>query len=463
MAGIAAYVEGWIGHRQETLRVPGVAVAIACRGDLLLDTAFGVADVSTGTPLRPTHLFRIASHSKTFTATAIFQLVETGALRLDDTLGDGLPWLAGHPAGAALAGITVADALGHSSGIVRDGTDGDYWQLMRPFPDGPALHEMLERGATPLVPNARFHYSNIAYSILGEIIERVAGRPYGDHIAEAITGPLGLHDTAADYIEERAGDYAAGHTHAEAGAVRIPIDHVTTGAMAAATGFTSTASDLARYWSAHCFGEAILLTDASKRRMQRVQWTQHKDEHYGLGLMLRDIGERRLIGHSGGYPGHKTRSWCDPEEGWVVVVLTNAIDGPASDLCTGVVRLIDRMAQPAPSGAEGPPAADPMPFTGRWVNLWGSCDIAYLGGRLVQIQLDSSDPSDSLADLAVVDDSHLRLVKAKDGYANEGELFTLERDGTGKPVVLRGESAMSYWRPSDYARRYLEGPRVSLR
>src|SRR5947209_16516835 len=88
-----AYVDHWVAYQQDRRDLPGVVVAIQCADQLVFARGYGSADLERQSPLTPQHIFRIASHSKTFTATAIMQLVEQGALRLDDRLGAHLPWL----------------------------------------------------------------------------------------------------------------------------------------------------------------------------------------------------------------------------------------------------------------------------------------------------------------------------------------------------------------------------------
>jgi D-alanyl-D-alanine carboxypeptidase len=121
-------VEAQAAHR----RVPGVQAAIRSGDELVLSAAVGVADALAGTPLTTEHLFPIASHSKTFTATAVLQLVEAGRMRLDDPIGDWVPEL--RAGGSPLAAVTVRELLGHQAGVVRDGGDADFWQLVQPFP-----------------------------------------------------------------------------------------------------------------------------------------------------------------------------------------------------------------------------------------------------------------------------------------------------------------------------------------
>ena len=462
---VAAWADGWLQHRQRTLRVPGIQFAVAHEGAIVASGAHGVADVSTGVPLRKDHLFRVASHSKAFTATAIVQLAEAEppALALDDRLADHVAWIGSRPAFQGFAGLTLRELLHHGSGISRDGVDGDHWQLRRPFPDVDALRELLERSPSPFASSERFHYSNLAYSLLGLVIESTTGRTYTEHMRSAVIEPLGLADTEPDFAPERADRYAAGHTHAGDGRARLPIDHVPTNAMASATGFTSTAEDLARFFGALCFGDERLVGDAAKRRMQQRQWTQRENEHYGLGLQILDLGDRYLIGHAGGYPGHCTKTWCDPREGLVVSVLANAIDAPAAELCTGIVRLADHVAR-RPEDAVPAHAAgiDPRSFAGRFVNLWGTYDIVSFGDRLLVVPLRANDPADEVMELAAESESTARLVRAPDGYTSVGEPFTFERDASGRVTRVRGTSSITGYPDGEYERVFLSGTRVRL-
>ena len=149
--GALTYFGSWLGFRQQYLRVPGIQAAFLLDDEIIFAGSYGHADVEAGVSLTDRHLFRIASHSKTFTATAVLQLVEQGALRLDDPAGRWLPYLA--DAGSPLAAVTVRELLAHAGGVVRDGADGDHWQLFRPFPDREALHAIsLQQGAS--VPGA---------------------------------------------------------------------------------------------------------------------------------------------------------------------------------------------------------------------------------------------------------------------------------------------------------------------
>ena len=428
--------------RARTQRVPGVQVAVAVAGEVLLSSAHGFArlpgtnaDDDPGEELTTAHLFRIASHSKTFTATAVMQLVEAGKLRLDDTVEEHVAALAGSPIGDR----TVAELLAHGGGVVRDSHEADFWQLQREFPDSDALIAACLDAADVLERNERFKYSNIGYGVVGLVVEAVSGQSYPDYVLERVVGPLGLRDTGPELDTSRADEYVTGYSTLETFERRLPIDPVDTRALASATGFWSTAEDLCRYAAGHVLGNERLLSDASKRRMQRGEWDiEGTDDRYGLGFGIHKIGERRMIGHGGGFPGHITRTLFDPVDGLTVVALTNAIDGPARELAVGIIKLVDSAldAAKAPGDEEG--AADHASYTGHFAALWGLSDVVDLGGRLWLVAPNQPDPTSAMEKLEVVDADTLRIAEAP-GYSSPGETVRYTRsDGRVTSVLLGG-------------------------
>jgi CubicO group peptidase (beta-lactamase class C family) len=438
------HIAAWLQYRAWYTRVPGVQYAIWFDGAVQASGAFGFADLAGGRRMTDRHLFRVASHSKTFTATAVLQLAERGKLRLDDRVAEHLPELAGTPAGA----VTVRELLEHGGGILRDGVDSDHWQHARPFPDEARLIEIARLDGIKAQPNERFGYSNIGYSLLGLIVARASGIPFREYLAANIAEPLGLRDTTADLVAERGADYATGYSGLHTARERMPIPHVDTGAMSAATGVTSTARDLVRYLAAHRIGSGELLSDESKRLQQRGLWRSgdDADQEYGLGFVIERIAGRRVIGHSGGYPGHITKSLIDPEDGIAVSVLTNAVDGPASELAAGVFTMLDAALQRT-ARLSFTAVADPVDatrFEGRFANLWGVLDVFRLGERLLAHSPTAPAPLTRPIELTVEDDTTLR-VTAGDGYGAVGETLRYEFDANGTAVSLRGAGGMSWW------------------
>lgn len=436
LAEVLTYYDSLLEFARGYLRVPGIQAAVHADGRVAFAGSYGHADVENDVALTDRHLFRIASHSKTFTATAVFQLAERGSLRLDDEAGQYVVELAGRPAGA----LTIRELLGHTSGLTRDSSAADFWQLRGAFPDRAALLEILSGpDADVIAPNERFKYSNIGYGLLGLIVEAAAGTSYNAYVRKEIVARLGLSDLGPELDPERLSEYAAGYSALAYAQQRVPIDHVDTRELAAATGFYGTASDLVSYFAAHLPGDERLLTDASKRVMRHPQWQVKPDQtegRYGLGLSVIKVGERDVFGHSGGYPGHITRSLVDPECGVAVSVLTNAIDGPALQLASVFFKLVDLADSSTSAGV------DLSRFTGRFADLWGVTDVAQLGGRLYAMDPTEPDPTAEAIPLALVGDSSLR-VEGGNGYGAFGQTYEYTFDDAGRATSVRAPGGVT--------------------
>lgn len=429
-------IKAWLEYQRRFLRTPGVQVAIRVGTELIMSEAYGFSDEVEQTPLRTDHLFRIASHSKTFTATAIMQLVEAEKIRLDDAIATWVPELVD----TEIAAVTIRELLGHQGGVIRDGVDKDFWQLMDPFPAKEDLLALCRDHGRVFAANEHFKYTNVGFSLLGLAIEAASGVPYNDYVRNEIVATLGLSNTGPEWEPARAEQYAAGHTGLiDGGEPRETIGHVDTRAMASATGFYSTAEDLTRYGAAHFFGATDLISDASKRLIQRPESKviSHGTEQgqYGLGLDLTTIDDRTLVGHSGGYPGHITRTFIDPHDQLVVSVLTNCIGGPAGVLATGVIKLLN-LAAKQHHLADAPADIDLSRFAGLFANLMGVMQVGVLGGRLVGFFAAAPDPTAAYDELQVIDQDNLAL-RPEAGFGPVGERIEYTWSAKGVPDVVR--------------------------
>src|SRR3954451_22944442 len=129
-------IPSWIAFPMQASQQPGCMIAIAHRDKIVLERGFGHANLDTGELLTPRHRFRVASHSKSFTAAGIMKLREQRKLKLDDAAGDYIDGL--HP---AVAGVTIAQLLSHTAGLVRDGGDAGQFLDRRPYYDERELRE----------------------------------------------------------------------------------------------------------------------------------------------------------------------------------------------------------------------------------------------------------------------------------------------------------------------------------
>jgi hypothetical protein len=150
---------------------------------------------------------------------------------------------------------------------------------------------------------------------------------------------------------------------------------------------------------------------------------------YGLGLDMLTIGERQVVGHSGGFPGFVTNTRIDPAEQLVLVALTNADDGGAADLTAGMIAIVNRAmeAEPAP-GDQAP--ADLDRFTGRYWSLGGATDIVRFGRQLLGLYPELPTPTDPVVELTL-DGTDELLISNAPGFASPGERVRFSFDHAG--------------------------------
>ena len=410
IADAARYLAAWLEYRQRTLAIPGLVAAVGHDGELLLHRAYGVSDVETGVAMTADRPFPVASHSKTFTAALVLRLVEQGLVRLDDHLSRWLPTV-----DQRLGDVSIGELLSHSSGVTRDGADCDFWQLDRPFP---TAAELLAAAAPVLGRNERFKYSNVGFALLGQVVEAVCGEPFAVAVTREVVAPLGLTATSADPAGR---DCPTGYTARRGGAHRVPLPLPATSAFAPATGFCATAADLVTFATALCDGEAALLGADTRRAMRRVAWVGERgDDDYGMGLMTSMVGDRRIHGHGGAFPGFITATRFDAGERVVTVALCNAIDAPAGDLA--------RTMQAVIGHAQGCGPAVPAPpddVTGRYTGVWGTYDVVRLGSQLLAFDPELADPLERRLELRPdLSEPGRWTVTRGSGYGSPGERVT---------------------------------------
>ncbi|MDJ0342032.1 serine hydrolase domain-containing protein [Streptomyces sp. H10-C2] len=307
--------------------------------------------------------FRIGSLTKTFVAVLVMRLRDEGRLDLADSLGQHLPGTdLGHP--------TIAQLLAHTSGLAAE-TPGPWWERT-PGDLRPQLADLL--GAEPVKhPAGRVHhYSNPGFALLGALVERLRGRPWGEALRAEVLEPLGMARTTLLPQSPHAGGWAV-HPWAD---VMQPEPLHDTGRMAPAGQLWSTADDLCRW--------AVFLAEGGKRVLDAASLAEMRtpasapagtdwDSGYGLGMQLLRRDGRVLAGHTGSMPGFLAALWVGVEDGVGALVLTNATSGPqpgaiAADLLAIVADNEPRI--PAPWRPRS--AADPalLALTGPW--YWGT-------------------------------------------------------------------------------------------
>jgi CubicO group peptidase (beta-lactamase class C family) len=378
----SAWLDGQILERG----LPGVAVGVVADQELVWSAGFGFAETTAKIPMTPQTRFRMASHSKLFTATAVMQLREEGKLRLDDPVSTHLTWFAVKPAEADAPPITIEELLTHSSGLPREA--GAHWTTFD-FPTTHQLRALMPERQAPFAPEVRWKYSNLAYAIAGLIVEQISGLTWAEYLQQHIFNPLGMNASSVDKNVE---GLAAGYGRRRPDGTRAVNPFIDARGMAAATGLTSTVDDMARFVSAQFRkgprGGRQILSSGSLREMHRIRvlesnWTQGN----AIGFAVRKAGDKVYVSHGGSYPGYQTNTmlWLDGKVG--VIVLTNADDGNpgaiATELMNTVGQAVARTLPKAPAEITWDPSWSR--FAGLYRGRGSDSYVVELNKRLVII------------------------------------------------------------------------------
>jgi len=337
--GAQRLFSAWLEGQMLERGLPGVAAGVVADQELVWSAGFGFADSAARIPMTPQTKFRMASHSKLFTATAVMQLREQGKLRLDDPVSKYLPWFTIKPAESDDPPITIEELLTHSSGLPREA--GAHWTTFE-FPTTEQLRDLMRAREAAFAPEVRWKYSNLGFSVAGMIVEAVSGQKWADYVQREIFQPLGMSSSSVD---KNVSGLAVGYGRRMPDATRAINPFIDARGMAAATGVTSTVEDMARFASAQFRkgprGGAQILSTGSLREMHRVRvlennWTQGN----AIGFAVRKAGDKVYVSHGGSYPGYQTNTmlWLDGKV--AVIVLTNADDANPAAIATELMNTV---------------------------------------------------------------------------------------------------------------------------
>jgi len=298
-------------------RTAGVSVAVVKNGRTVLAKGYGFADLENDVPATPETVYRIGSITKQFTSAAIMRLMEQGKLSLDDTLQKFLP---NFPAQGNR--VTVRHLLNHTSGIKSYTSLGPKWARVVRLDLAPdSLVALFANEPFDFKPGDAWRYDNSGYFLLGMIIEKISGKPYGQYLQDELFTPLGLKSTIycdqAPLIKHRAQGYAArpdgGFINAEPLSMTQPY---------AAGSLCSTVNDLATWTLALSSGKVV--SPASYKLMTTPgTLNDGKPLTYGFGLGIGAVAGHRQVSHNGGINGFISELHHYPDDSLVTVVLTN--------------------------------------------------------------------------------------------------------------------------------------------
>jgi CubicO group peptidase (beta-lactamase class C family) len=362
----------------------------------------------------------------------VLRLRDAGKLDLEDPLSLHLPE-------AAHGTPTVRRLLSHASGLQRE-PPGQVWETLE-FPGEQELLERLGEAEQVLPPSTAWHYSNLAYSLLGHVVARLTGQPFHEHVRERLLGPLGLTQTTWGPGETAAKPY---FVEPYSDAVRREPE-LELGGKGGESGLYSTAGDLARWGSFLCDPDEAILSASSAAEMHDLQIMAEPDWTlgWGLGIELWRRGDRVFGGHTGGFPGFVSILAYSRTERIGAVVLTNsgtwdALGKTGLDLAEAALEELPPALDPWTP--EEPPPAEVEPLLGRWWSEGSETVFGWRSGKL-EARPAAAPPERAPSVFEREGEDVYRVVSGRE----RGELLRVVRDEAGEVVRL-------YWATYPFTR-----------
>jgi len=326
-------LETWIEAQQEFRDIPGIAIGLVYDQELVYSKGFGYADLAQKKQVTTQTPFRIASMTKTFTATALMQLRDAGKLRLDDPVKDYLPWFNIKQRFEGQPPITIRQLLTHTSGLPRE-ADFPYWTDHN-FPSIDEIKATLGSQETVYPPAQEIKYSNLGMSLAGEIVAAASGMSYADYIQKNIFEPLGMSASTVTPDEDYIASLVTPYSHLQKNNQHNLEEYADTKGITPAANIASTLEDLSRYVSFQLRDEdqssTALLKGSTLKEMHRVQFLDPDwGGAWGLGWSVWQRNGLTVNGHGGWVGGNRTQIMFVPETKVGVIVLTNSDDGEPS-------------------------------------------------------------------------------------------------------------------------------------
>jgi CubicO group peptidase (beta-lactamase class C family) len=427
----------WLEAQRAYARIPGISAAVVYGDETLWSGGYGQADVASGRPAGADTLYSICSLSKLFTSIAVMQLRDEGKLRLDDPVGRHLPWF--HLKAAQGEGdVTIEGLLTHASGLPQE-PEYAYWSA----PDFamPTREEFIAKGGSIealYAPEQHFQYSNLGFTLLGEVVAAESQRPYAAYVQSGILGPLALSSTTPDIPESQRGKrLASGYSSLDREGRRSPIPFFTMKGVAPAAGYASDANDLARFasWQLRLLakGGTDVLKATTLSEMQRIHWVEPDfDTLWGLGFRIWKSDAKLLAGHEGSCPGYRSAIMVGAADRVGVVFLSNAqgVDSPE-----WAMRLYDIVAPAVAAAVKDPGGTKaPDPALSRYAGVYdaqpwaGEVVILPWEDGLAMLELPTMRPVKDLERLRKTGEDRFRRIR-KDGTLGEEIVFVMGADG----------------------------------
>lgn len=433
----------WLDGQRAYQRIPGVTAAVVHDQEVVWEGGFGLADLGRKVPATPATVFGICSISKLFTSLALLQLRDRGKLRLDDLVAKHLPWFTPKNATGDGGPMTVEGLLTHTSGLPSEAADSYWVEPTMTFPTHDQLVQAVAERSTVYRPETYIQYSNLGFTLAGEVVAAASGQSYADYVRVNLLQPIGLENTFSEMpTAERGKRLATGYSQWPREGDRHPMPFYQTKAMAPAAGYASTARDLARFasWQFRVLGSGggNVLNGNTLREMQRVHFVDPGwQTTWGLGFQVwRDDG-KTFVGHGGSCPGYRTQVLLKPDERVATIVMANTFDTDAHALAQQAYHLVGPAIKAAladSSGSPPPPTPELDRYLGGYSTFGGELEVIRWEGGLATMRVPSDHPLATITKYRRIAEHTFRAIRP-DGAL--GETLTFDLGPDGRPVRAR--------------------------
>jgi len=338
----AKKIDHIVAEAMTEFQIPGLAIAVVSKDQLLLAKGYGVRDVGNNQPVTAQTLFGIASNTKAFTAAALAMLVDQGKLSWDDKVIQHLPeFQLADP--YVSREMTIRDLLSHRSGLGLGAGDLLIW------PDTNKTTAEIIAALRFIKPansfRSEYAYNNLMFVVAGEVVARVSGQSWQDYVEQQLFAPLGMQSTAAGFSRINANNQnrAVGHIPLNNQLQRYPLDYLED--FRAAGAIASNVSDMS-LWLRTQLAKGVmpnghkLFSPEQQQQMWQLhinspvsadsfQNTRQQFAGYGLGWSIDDYFGYKRLSHGGGILGMVSQVTLIPEQQLGIVILTNQQAFPA--------------------------------------------------------------------------------------------------------------------------------------
>lgn len=376
-------VRALVRQQIEDGRIPSLAVAVAHRGEIVWEQAFGWADRERGVPATTHTMFSLASVSKPLTATGLMVLVERGAVDLDQPINHQLGEVRLRVSVGDPSAVMVRQVANHTSGLPL------HHHFFADATRRPALEETIRRyGNVVTEPGRRFQYSNLGYAVLEHLIERTSGQSYARFMHEEVFEPLGLEHTAVLQAPQGSDGLAVRY---RSNGQPLPFYGSDHGGGSAAF---SCVHDLVRFGLFHLQArlpdQAAILPARAIRAMREPSADRRDGSHYGIGWVITRHKRHDVVRHDGGMPGATATLMLLPAEKIAVAVLCGTKSPLSQRLAAEILAALRPQALARRHGEKPFAAAGRRRPPRRLVGTWSG--QIHLGRELVPITLSVERP-----------------------------------------------------------------------